>query len=337
MRIKTTALLASICLSIPPHALALCLEPPRPCSWYAVRHGQPTFIGTVTSEKTVPDVLDLGGHEIRVTVEKATFNVEESFDGESSKTETVFGEGTTNDFHFNVGERYLVYGFRGKDGRIRTAKCTRTAPASKAAEDMRFLRSLPTHDGGDIFGLVRFVSQGLQVGTVTGTITESGKDGDHKTRVSDSGLYELTGLALGNYRETFTPDETGTEFLSLRVTIPVNGSCAESGVRLGNVTVSGIVIDETGKPVADTDVLLFYALDGRFHPDVLVKTRTDARGIFSFHRVEAAKFILAAQLANSGMAFFPGTRDASKAHVIETQDGTPVSGLTIRIPPFIAD
>jgi hypothetical protein len=329
---KSKILLAAMCLSIPLDAFAFCIEPPRPCSWYAFHHGQPTFIGIAGSEETVPDVLERGGHGINVTVQKVTFIVEEPFDGAPKKTETVYGEGTTNDFHFKLGERYLVYGWREKDGKIRTAKCTRTAPVSEAAEDIRFLRSLPTQRAGEIFGLVRFVSPGAHVGVVAGTVTESGKDGDHKSRVSGSGSYEVQGLAPGDYRETFTPDDTGTEFVTLRRSIPVIGSCAESGVSLGNISVSGDVIDETGKPIPSADVFLYYALDGRFHPDVFLRTQTDALGKFSFYRVEAAKFILAVEPAGSEMTFFPSARDASNAHVIEIRDGTPVSGLTIRIP-----
>jgi hypothetical protein len=236
-----------------------------------------------------------------------------------------------NDLHFKVGIRYLVYGFRDKDGKKRTGKCTRTAPVSEAADDLSFLRSLPTRVGGEILGLVRFVSPGTQRGTVAGTVTESGRDGDHKTRVAASGWYELKGLAPGDYRETFTPDDNSTEFVSLKLNIPVNGSCAGSGVHLGNVTVSGSVYDESGTPISGAEVFLFYALDGHFHPDVALKTRTNGDGRFSFNGAEAAKFILSAQLS-SEMIFFPGTHDASKTEIIEVHEGKPLSGLAVRVP-----
>jgi hypothetical protein len=331
MRMRPETILAFIGLSFPLNAFALCFEDPRPCSWYAIHHGQPTFIGTAVSEERVPDVLELPGNDIDVTVQKVTFNVEEPFDGAPKKTEIVYGVGTTNDFDFKVGERYLVYGWRQKDGRIRTAKCTRTAPVSEAAEDIRFLRSLPTQRGGEVLGQVRFVSPGVPIGTAAGTIAESGSDGEHKSRVSSSGSYELSGLAPGDYRETFIPDDEGTEYVTLKVSIRVTGSCVDSGVRLGNVPVSGRVIDDAGKPVSWTDVFLFYAFDGHYHPDVFLKTRTDASGKFSFPRVEAAKFILAAQPANSAMTFFPGTRESSETDVIEIRDGAPLSGLIVRI------
>ena len=79
-------------------------------------------------------------------------------------------------------------------------------------------------------------------------------------------------------------------------------------------------------------MFLFYALGGHFHPDVALKTCTDAEGKFSFHRVEAAKFILSAQLANSEMIFFPGTHDPSKTEIIEVYEDKPLSELAVHVP-----
>jgi len=329
---KSALTLASLILSIPISAFALCFEPSTPCEWYTVHHGQPTFVGVAVSEETVSDVLGLGERVIPVTVQKVTFRVEEPFESTPTKSVDVYGTGTTNDLRFKVGVRYLVYGSRGEDGKIRTGKCTRTAPADEAAGDLSFLRSLPTRVGGGIRGRVRFVSPGTQTGTVAGTVTESGSDGDHKTRVAASGWYELKGLAPGDYRETFTPDDNSTESVSLRLSIPVNGSCVQSGVRLGNLTVSGRVSAETGTAISRVEVFLFYALDGHFHPDVALKTRTGSDGKFRFDRVEAANFILAARLAGSEMIFFPGTHDASKSKIIEVHDSRPLSGLDVRVP-----
>lgn len=316
---KPKLIAALLFFLIPMEVFGLCLVPPTPCEWYAAHHGQPTFIGTAVSTETVSDVLQLGEHVMPVTVQKVTFNVEEPFEDTSSRSVTVYGSGTTNDFHFQEGIRYLVYAWRGKDGKIRTEKCTRTAPVSEAAEDIHFLRSLPGQAGGRILGLVRFVSLQAQNGTVAGTITESGKDGNHTTQVAGSGLYEVDGLVPGSYRETFTPDGDSTEFVTLDLNIPVNGSCAGSGVLLGNAIVSGDVLDQEGMSVPGVEVFLYYALDGRFHPDVFLKTRTDAAGGFTFHRVSPAKFILATQVGSSGMTFLPGTRDASKTDVIEVR------------------
>jgi len=330
MRIQSVVI-SAICLSFPANIFAMCFESPRPCTWYAFHHGQPTFIGTAASEGTVPDVLKVGNNELHVTVQKVTFNVEEVFDGAPTKIETVYGEGTTNDFDFKVGEKYLVYGWREKDGKIRTARCTRTSIVSQAEEDLQFLRSLPTRRGGEIFGTVQFVSAGSQNGALAGTITESGPDGEHKASVSNSGSYELTGLAPGDYRETFTLDGSGAQYVNLKVRIPVTGSCTESGFRLGNIPVSGRVIGDAGNALPGATVTLFYALDGQYHPDVFLRTQTDSSEEFSFSYVEPAKFILAAQPKNSTITFFPSTQDSSKTDVIQTEDGRPLRGLIVQV------
>jgi hypothetical protein len=81
----------------------------------------------------------------------------------------------------------------------------------------------------------------------------------------------------------------------------------------------------------DVEVSLFYALDGRFHPDLMLRTHTDAMGRFTFHRVEPAKYILATGPGIARLTFFPGTRDALKTDLIEVLDGNPMSGLTLRV------
>ena len=328
---KATAI-ATLISIFPFEMFGLCFLPGTPCQWYAQHHGQPTFIGTAVAAESVSDVLNSGEHTLPVTVQKVTFKVEESFEDIPGSAVTIYGRGTVNDFHFEVGVRYLVYGWREKDGRVRTEKCTRTAPLVEAADDIRFLRALPTQVGGRIFGNVSFVDIGAKDGTLMGTITESGSDGDHKARIDNSGSYELNGLAPGDYHETFTPDGDGTEFISLKLTLPMSGSCAESGVRLGNTSVSGTAIDRTGNPIQGIDVSLFYALDGQFHPDVLLRTRTDKSGKFTFHRVAPAKFILAAKSGTGGLTFFPGTQDSSKTDVVEVLNGTALTGLTIHVP-----
>jgi hypothetical protein len=97
------------------------------------------------------------------------------------------------------------------------------------------------------------------------------------------------------------------------------------------MTVSGRVVDRDGRGMAGRELFLFYALDGQFHPEIALKIRSEKDGSFSFDRVEAAKFILVVESRN-GKVFFPGTREAMKAKVIEVDEGKPVSDLTITLP-----
>jgi hypothetical protein len=128
-----------------------CTVSANPPEWYKVHHGQPTFVGVAVSVENISDVvrqgggkplLDGSGKPIKTTVQRATFQVEEAFEGIKNETIEVYGSGTTCDFHFAIGTRYLVYGWNGVDGRIRSGLCTRTAPVAEAAEDLKFLRTL---------------------------------------------------------------------------------------------------------------------------------------------------------------------------------------------------
>jgi len=129
----------------------VCHPPSSPSAWYAIHQGQPTFVGIAISMETVSDVvrqgggkplLDASGRAQPVTVQKVTFRAEESFEGIKTQHVDVYGSGTSCDYHFSVGTRYLVYGWLGEDGKIRTA--ARTAPLSEANKDLKFLRSLKT-------------------------------------------------------------------------------------------------------------------------------------------------------------------------------------------------
>jgi len=254
---KLSLTLASLCFVISISAFACnCAVSATPCEYYAFHHGRPTFVGVAVSEATVSDVIVRGNRSVPRTVQKTQFRVEEPFEDIPAEFVDVYGSGTTCDYHFRAGARYLVYGFRESDGKIRTGKCTRTAPLSEATEDLKFLRSLPTRSGGEIFGIVRFLNPQEQTGTIAGAVTASGSDGDHKARVAASGKYELSGLATGDYRLTFTPDDSSTENVQFKVRIPVNGSCVGTGFRLGTTTVSGAVIDQAGSPISGADVFL---------------------------------------------------------------------------------
>ena len=131
MQTKFTLSLAAWFVPFSVSATAICAPPLTLCIWYAVHHGQPTFIGMALTEEQVSNQLQFGEQTVPVTVQEVTLQVEEAFEDTSGTTVDVYGSGTTNDFHFEVGTRYLVYGFRGKDGRIRTGKCARTAPVSE--------------------------------------------------------------------------------------------------------------------------------------------------------------------------------------------------------------
>jgi hypothetical protein len=83
--VKASVIAATIFV-FPLEIPGLCFVPSTPCEWYAIHHGQPTFIGTVVSAENISDVLLPGDHAIPVTVQKVTFKVEESFEDTPGST-----------------------------------------------------------------------------------------------------------------------------------------------------------------------------------------------------------------------------------------------------------
>src|SRR5690349_17952217 len=116
---KFTLTLAFCFALVSTSSFSMCFQSPSPCEWHAVHHGQPTFIGTALSEARVRDEIKTGEQTAYVTVQRVTFSVDEQFEDMPEKTVAVYGFGNTNDFVFKVGTKYLVYAFRGKDGKIR--------------------------------------------------------------------------------------------------------------------------------------------------------------------------------------------------------------------------
>lgn len=115
-----------LCLIAVPAFACICVSPPGPAKWYAIHHGQPTFVGLVVSVETVPDVLrqgggkpllDAEGNPTTVTVQKVVFRTEEVFEGIKTENVEVYGSGTTCDY-----TSALVVSIWCTAGLVRTAR-----------------------------------------------------------------------------------------------------------------------------------------------------------------------------------------------------------------------
>ena len=70
-----------------------------------------------------------------------TLRVEKMWKGVKTETIVVLTDnrGKGCGYIFSKGERYLVYAFEDRDGRLRTDVCTRTADTNSAASDLKEL------------------------------------------------------------------------------------------------------------------------------------------------------------------------------------------------------
>jgi hypothetical protein len=85
--------------------------------------------------------MTMRGGQNRVTVA-----VQEAYRGVSARTVVVYTASSSAacGFEFQEQERYLIFASASKDGQLTVSLCSATKPAQYAAEDISYLRSLPS-------------------------------------------------------------------------------------------------------------------------------------------------------------------------------------------------
>jgi hypothetical protein len=173
------------------------------------------FLGLATEvrEEDVPIIVDGKGEKtVRLHV---TFQVNESFIGVSEKVVTVTSGGDMCGYPFSKGQKYLVYGRRLPSGEVYVSISSSTKWAKEAADDLKYLRGLPTAPrGATIYGSVfRFtdpenprsmVRRGIpDVGRKVGI---HGTNQDYEATVDVHGHFKLSGLPPGRYAALLNAD-----------------------------------------------------------------------------------------------------------------------------------
>jgi hypothetical protein len=158
------------------------------------------------------------------------FRVIRSYKGSVDESVEIYDVGAGTDCGFSppLGEKYLVYGFQSKDGKLFHLACSRTAPLKFAGADIRFARGEPAEQEDDIpqgekWRLHRDPSLTTRGATVRGTVNRPGPgdlsnvfltvwDVDERgrrensmaaiQRVNADGSYEIRFLAPGHYKVT---------------------------------------------------------------------------------------------------------------------------------------
>ena len=167
------------------------------------------FLGLATDvrEEEVPIILDgENTHTLRLQV---TFQVNESFIGESEKVVTVTSGGDLCGFPFSKGHKYLVYGRRLPGGEVYVSISSSTKWAKDAVDDLKYLRGLPkAPHGATIHGTVfRYTNpENPRIMTIRRAIPEvghkieiHGASQDYEATVDSHGNFKLSGLPPGRY------------------------------------------------------------------------------------------------------------------------------------------
>jgi len=285
--------LTAFALSVTPAQACSCSEPGPPCQGLSTHRA--VFVGQVLAIEPV----GLPGRP--ETSQRVTLRVDESFAGIETPTTTVLAErigGGGCGYRFEVGGRYMVYGWERPDGQISVTICSRTRPVDDAGEDLLYFRSfregpataariigtavLSENDYG-LGSTPEAPFQGARIRVIqAGQSAEVTTDGngafDHAAALGPLDLRAT--LPPGYYAQAFPPS---VEVRDLRACYRIRVAVHHDG------HVRGRVIDAAGQAVAWLPVDLVRS--DRDYPQF--SGQTNARGEFDVARVAPGRYRLA--------------------------------------------
>ena len=192
--------------------------------------------------------------------------------GRAANIVTTASAGSSCGFEFKDGERYLIFADEGADGRLSTSRCSHTRLLSKAAGLVAYLQSPlpasappPSRVWGRVERAARWITYEREyIGVGGAQLTFAGRARQTVTSKSD-GSYSVVTLPPGRYDVTVTPPASMPELGETRywndVEIGVDkaSACLELGFTLPiKSSISGLVVDEQGQPVAKAFVQLHF-------------------------------------------------------------------------------
>ena len=163
-----------------------CREREPPCAQYS--SADAVFTGLVTKISFRDDNVKKSIH----------FNVERAFRGVSGIAAEIVDHGTSCDYAFTEGKRYLVYAYRNSEhNELSTHYCSRTTELANAGADMAYLKQLSEREQPmQIIGILAEGEKRLQRISI---VARNGHR-DYRTMSDKNGWFKLIVSRAGNYR-----------------------------------------------------------------------------------------------------------------------------------------
>jgi Carboxypeptidase regulatory-like domain len=309
-----------------------CMPGGPPCQAYF--QADVVFVGTVRSitVRKVPlegiDVV-VDRRVVRLSIERAARGVQ----GTEVDVTTGSGGGDCG-YNFKIGERYVVYAYRNKDGALGTSICSRTRPIADASDDLAYFSALPASgSGARVFGTVKqwerdtATDRTIEFPVADVQVLVRGSAGVFSGVTGDDGRYVITGVAPGTYEtEVLPPPEFSTRYLSRTFEIKDPRACQQSDFGLQYAgRVSGVVLDAAGRPAADVRVEIARAASPD-DPLLLESSRskTDANGQFELADVQPGSYVVGVGLTMQmdpdvvyARTLYPDSIDVGKGNRVE--------------------
>jgi hypothetical protein len=313
-----------------------CIGASLPCD--AAGRADAVFVGHVVS-------IESSGVGGRV----AQFAIVEAFRGLQLWQVTLSDWGQDNcAYPFQMGESYLVYAIRSRDGHLSTSICARTRPVADAAEELTYLRSLATivpGTSGRLAGRVQLYepwrANRSELKPVPGvTVIATGEARTFTGKANDGGEFELTGLPLGKY-DIIAKAPEGYESTVRPVDIHDPRGCGTTTLWVQyDGRVIGRVVDSRGEGIQGLPLELIAAADLEMPSTTRrVQAWTAADGTFEMRLVPPGEYLLSLEAIRSreGQAapqrvLYPGVAGSAGAGTISVSTAARVRLGNFAVP-----
>lgn len=185
-----------------------CISGGPPCQEYF--RFDAVFTGVVQSVGELDDTQDAPflRRRVALTIDRAYRGV----NGRTAGVLTGAGGGDCG-YAFKRGERYLVYTRRSAEGSLTVSICSHTRPIAEAAEDLRYIETMPASaPGARVSGTVRHWEQDHATGQARSyppvafaQVHLRGTAGAKSVQTDEAGRYEISGIRPGKYEVEVLP------------------------------------------------------------------------------------------------------------------------------------
>ncbi len=311
-----------------------------PCQAYG--NYEAVFVGRASVGRLPRSFQD---RRVRFSVEKLYRGVDKSrAEVLTSRFESMCG------YEFRSNERYLVYAYQDKSGRLRVSSCSRTRPLADAKGDLAYLDSLPQAEAGArIFGTAsRRPNEATDADApwppVEGVrIHIRGDTVEHDVLTDAKGQYEMRQLPAGRYHvEAHSPEYDNSSHYDVQ--IPDKG-CALCDFPLRwDGRIRGRVIDFTGTPRVNVEV----GVEAPYHPSPnsfaawnlqFIVARTDRDGRYELQLLPPGRYRLKATLNPNRLpeqpaqiVWCPGALSPDAAAIVTLRPGQHIQECDLRLP-----